>query len=53
MAFFSPLASGSETIPIRAPVKSDRRSSPEVTRSALDGHSERGIINFGFVSEAN
>jgi hypothetical protein len=40
MASFSPLRHVERKIPTRAPVKSDRRSSPEGTRSALDGHSE-------------
>ena len=48
MAFFSPLRLGGQKIPLRAPVKSDRRSSPEGTRSFSEAllyrHSERGII---------
>jgi hypothetical protein len=43
MAFFLPSHLDSEIISNLAPVKRGRRPSPEVTRSALDGHSERGI----------
>jgi len=47
MAFFLPLRLGGQLIPSLAPVKGDRRSSSERTRSVsgapLYRHSERGI----------
>ena len=45
LASFLPLHLGEQIISNLAPVKRGRRPSPKVTRSALDGHSERGITD--------